>query len=135
MPVVSADPYLSKFLITHFEEVLSDRPKTRGSFQSSVENIIVPILPHGTVRVSEIASRLGMSQRSLARRLSLEGQTFSDVLEGIRSNLAERYLTEEDLSISQIAWLLGYKEVSALTHAFKRWTGTTPREARSHNAT
>jgi AraC-like DNA-binding protein len=44
-------------------------------------------------------------------------------------------LTEEDLSISQIAWLLGYKEVSAFTHAFKRWTGNTPREARSHRAT
>jgi AraC-like DNA-binding protein len=38
------------------------------------------------------------------------------------------------LSISQIAWLLGYREVSALTHAFKRWTGKTPREARSTRA-
>jgi AraC-like DNA-binding protein len=135
MPVVSADPYLNKFLITHFEEVLSVRPKTRGSFQSSVENAIVPILPHGKVRVSEIARRLGISQRSLARGLSLEGQTFSNVLQGLRSNLAERYLAEEDLSISQIAWLLGYQEVSAFTHAFKRRTGTTPREARSHSAT
>jgi AraC-like DNA-binding protein len=134
MPVVSADPYLNKFLIAHFEETLSDRPKRRGSFQSSVENAIVPILPHGKVRGSEIARRLGMSQRSLARRLSLEGQTYSNVLEELRSNLAERYLTDEDLSISQIAWLLGYKEVSALTHAFKRWTGTTPRQARSHSA-
>ena len=62
----------------------------------------------------------------------MEGQTFSNVLEGLRSNLAESYLADEDLSISQIAWLLGYKEVSALTHAFKRWTGTTPRQARSH---
>jgi AraC-like DNA-binding protein len=135
MPVVSADPYLNKFLIAHFEEMLFGRPKTRGSFQSSVENAIVPILPHGRVRVGEIARRLGISQRSLARRLSSEGQTFSNVLEDLRSNLAERYLSEEDLSISQIAWLLGYKEVSALTHAFKRWTGTTPREARSHSAT
>ena len=133
MPVVSADPYLNKFLIAHFEEMLSGRPKTRGSFQSSVENAIVPILPHGKARVSDIARRLGISQRSLARRLALEGQTFSNVLEGLRSNLAENYLADEDLSISQIAWLLGYKEVSALTHAFKRWTGKTPRQARSHS--
>jgi AraC-like DNA-binding protein len=130
MPVVSADPYLNKFLISYFEEMLSARPKSRGSFQSSVENAIVPILPHGKAHISEIARRLGISQRSLARRLALEGQTFSNVLEGLRSNLAESYLTDEDLSISQIAWLLGYKEVSALTHAFKRWTGTTPRQAR-----
>ncbi len=135
MPVASADPYLNKFLIAHFEEILSGRPKTRGSFQSSVENAIVPILPHGKARVSEIARRLGMSQRSLARRLAVEGQTFSNVLEGLRSNLAESYLTDEDLSVSQIAWLLGYKEVSALTHAFKRWTGTTPRQARVHSTT
>jgi AraC-like DNA-binding protein len=135
MPIVSADPYLNKFLIAHFEQLLSGRPKTRGSFQSSIENAIVPILPHGKARVSEIARRLGMSQRSLARRLALEGQTFSNVLEDLRSNLAERYLTEEDLSISQIAWLLGYQEVSAFTHAFKRRTGTTPRDARLHSAT
>jgi AraC-like DNA-binding protein len=135
MPVASADPYLNKFLIAHFEEKLSCRPKTRGSLQSSVENAIVPILPHGKVRVSEIARQLGISQRSLTRRLTSEEKTFSGVLEGLRSNLAESYLADEDLSISQIAWLLGYKEISAFTHAFKRWTGSTPREARSHSAT
>ena len=42
----------------------------------------------------------------------------------------ERYLADDSLSISQIAWLLGYQEVSAFTHAFRRWTGKTPREAR-----
>ena len=75
--------------------------------------------------------RLGLSQRTFARRLSLEGHTFSEVLEKLRSDLAERYLTDESLSISKIAWLLGYQEVSAFTHAFKRWTGRTPREARA----
>ncbi len=131
MPVVSADSYLHGHLVTYFEEAISRRPTNRGSFLSSIENAIVPLLPHGKVRVGEIARRLGVSQRTLARRLSLEGLTFSDVLESLRSDLAERYLTEEDLSISQIAWLLGYQEVSALTHAFRRWTGKTPRQARS----
>jgi AraC-like DNA-binding protein len=135
MAVVGADPYLNKYLTTQFEGALSNRSKTLGSFQSSVENAIVPLLPHGKVRVNEIARGLGVSQRSLARRLSLEGSTFSSVLEGLRSNLANRYLTEGDLSVSQVAWLLGYQEVSAFTHAFKRWTGTTPREARDHTVT
>jgi AraC-like DNA-binding protein len=134
MPVVSADPYLNNCLIAYFEEALSRRSTNRGSFRSSVENAIVPLLPHGKVRVSEIACRLGVSERTFARRLSLEGLTFSDVLENLRSDLAARYLTEEDLSISQIAWLLGYQEVSALTHAFRRWTGKTPREVRSRVA-
>lgn len=131
MPVVSADPYLSKLLISYSDEAISRRPAGRSSFRSSVENTIVPLLPHGKGRAGEIAPRLGLSQRTFARRLSLEGHTFSEVLEKLRSDLAERYLTDESLSVSKIAWLLGYQEVSAFTHAFKRWTGKTPREARA----
>jgi AraC-like DNA-binding protein len=130
MPVASADPYLNRMLIAYCEEALSNRPKISGSFRSAVENTIVPLLPHGKARAGEIARRLGVSRRTFARRLSSEGLTFSEVLERLRSDLAERYLADGDLSISQIAWLLGYQEVSALTHAFKRWTGKTPREAR-----
>jgi AraC-like DNA-binding protein len=52
------------------------------------------------------------------------------VLDELKFDLAKRYLRDLDLSISEIAWLLGYQEVSAFTHAFKRWSGTTPREAR-----
>jgi AraC-like DNA-binding protein len=134
MPVAGADPYLNKILVAYCEEALSNRPKHGGSFRSSVENAIVPLLPHGRARAGEIASRLGVSQRTFARRLSLEGLTFSVILEGLRSDLAERYLTDDGLSISQIAWLLGYREVSAFTHAFKRWTGMTPRAVRAFAA-
>jgi AraC-like DNA-binding protein len=134
MPVVSADPYLNQLVISCCEEALSRRLTNRNSFRSSVENAIGPLLPHGKARAGEIARRLGVSQRTFARRLSLEEVTFSDVLESLRSDLAERYLTNDDLSISQIAWLLGYQEVSAFTHAFKRWTGKTPREVRTQTA-
>ena len=134
MPVVSADPYLNKLLLACCEDALSRRPTNRGSFRTGVENAIVPLLPYGKARADEIARVLGTSQRTFARRLSSEGSTFSEVLERLRSDLAERYLAEEGLSISQIAWLLGYQEVSAFTHAFKRWTGKTPREARMRAA-
>jgi AraC-like DNA-binding protein len=131
LPTVSADPYLNKLLTDYCEEALSSRPSYRGSFRSRVENTIVPLLPHGKARAGEIARRLGTSQRTFARRLSLEGLTFSGVLENLRSDLAKRYLTDNDLLISEVAWLLGYQEVSAFTHAFKRWTGKAPREIRS----
>jgi AraC-like DNA-binding protein len=49
----------------------------------------------------------------------------------LRIDLAKRHLADKSLSISEIAWLLGYHEVSAFTHAFKRWTGKSPREIRS----
>ena len=134
LPVVSADPYLNKLLINYCEEALARRPANLSSFRSAVENAIVPLLPHGKAQAAEIAGKLGVSQRTLARRLTLEGVTFSEVLESLKSSLAQRYLADESLSISQIAWLLGYQEVSAFTHAFKRWTGKTPREARSRTA-
>jgi AraC-like DNA-binding protein len=132
--VVSADPYLNEILVTNCEEALARRPTNRGSFRSAVQNAIVPLLPHGKARASEIAKKLGLSQRTLARRLGLEDLTFSDVLENLRGDLARHYLADQGLSISRIAWLLGYQEVSAFTHAFKRWTGTTPREARPRRA-
>jgi AraC-like DNA-binding protein len=81
--------------------------------------------------VPEIARRLGMSPRTLGRRLAAEALTFSSVLDRLRADLARRYLQDKDLPISKIAWLLGYREVSAFTHAHKRWSGTTPREVRA----
>ena len=132
--ITSADPYLNEILVANCEQALSHRPKNRGTLRSAVENAIVPLLPHGKVRASGIAARLGLSQRTLARRLELEGETYSEVLESLRGDLARQYLSDFDLSISRIAWLLGYEEVSAFTRAFKRWTGKTPREARQTRA-
>ena len=131
MPVVSADPYLSELLTAYCEEALSHRRFGRDELRSRVENAVVPLLPHGNARAAEIARRLGMSQRTLARRLALAGVTFAEVLDELRSDLARRYLSDPDRSVSQIAWLLGYQEASAFTHAFKRWTGKTPSEMRS----
>jgi AraC-like DNA-binding protein len=133
LPVIGADPYLNKLLIAHFDEVLQQRPSiASASLRSKMEEVIAPLLPHGQARIGEVSRKLGMSQRTLARRLALEGATFSGVTEGLRSSLAERYLRDQNLSISQVAWLLGYQEVSAFTHACKRWTGKTPRDVRAN---
>ena len=107
---------------------------TRSTLATRIENAIAPLLPHGVPSVGDIASRLGMSGRTLARRLAAEGLTFKAVLGNLRSQLAEKYLSEPALSISEIAWLLGYEENTSFTHAFKRWTGKSPREARSERA-
>ncbi len=131
VPIISADPYLNKLLIAYCEDAISRKPAFKESFRTRAENAMVPLLPHGKARAREIARCLGTSQRTLARRLALEGLTFSDVLEGLRSDLAKRYLADKDLSVSEVAWLLGYREVSAFTHACRRWTGRTPREIRS----
>ncbi len=62
--------------------------------------------------MSEVARKLG--RRTLARRLASEGLTFSGVLEVLRSDLAKRHLADQDLLISEIAWLLGYSDVSRI---------------------
>ena len=95
-----------------------------------VENAIVPLLPHGKAQVGEIARQLGVSQRTLARRLIAEESLLLRGLENLRSDLANRYLADPELAVSQIAWLLGYRDVGAFSHAFKRWTGKTPSQAR-----
>ena len=72
-----------------------------------------------------------MSQRTLSRNLAEEGASFAEILDELRAALAKRYLRDETLPVTEIAWLLGYSEVSSLTHAFQRWTGMTPRRFRS----
>ena len=107
------------------KQLLIDQPNG-SSFGLSVENAIVLLLPHGKAHASEIARKLGVSRRTLARRLASEGVTFAGIVQSLKSDLARRHLTDETLSISEIAWLLGYQDVSAFSHAFKRWTGNAP---------
>jgi AraC-like DNA-binding protein len=128
--LVDADPYLNDLLIKYCEQALTARPARPTPFGLNVENLIALHLPHGNARAGEIARKLGVSPRTLARRLSSEGLTFGGVLQRLKSDLAERHLADESLSISEIAWLLGYQDVSAFTHAFKRWTGKAPRAIR-----
>jgi AraC-like DNA-binding protein len=131
LPVVGADVHLNKLLLQYADEALSNRVSRRASIRSHVEDQITQLLPHGKANASEIARRLGMSRRTLARALSAEGAGFSSVLETLRQALAKRYLRERDLPISEIAWLLGYSEISSFTHAFVRWAGLTPKVFRN----
>jgi AraC-like DNA-binding protein len=75
------------------------------------------VLPQGRVLAEDVARSLGMSKRTLARKLSDEGLNYSEILEQLRRDLAVRYLNDRKLHVSKIAWLLGFSEVSAFTHA------------------
>ena len=130
MPLASADSYLNALLIDQCEQTRASRLRP-AELRVSVENAIVSLLPHGKAQAPAIARKLGMSQRTLGRRLASEGLSFTTVLDELRRDLAKHYLSEAGLPITTIAWLLGYQEVSAFTHAFKRWTGKTPKQART----
>jgi AraC-like DNA-binding protein len=131
LPVIHADNYLNDLLVQYCEAALANRRGDVGSLRTRVENAISSLLPHGRVMVDDVARSLGMSKRTLARKLSDEGLNFTDVLQQMRRDLAVRYLDDPKLHISKIAWLLGFSDVSAFTSTFKRWTGKTPSQMRA----
>ena len=130
LPLIHADPYLNNLLLEYCEAALTDRKGNVSQLRTRVENAIASLLPHGRVLVDDVARSLGMSKRTLARKLSDEGLNFTEVLQQLRRDLAVRYLDDRKLHISKIAWLLGFNEVSAFTHACRRWTGKTPSQMR-----
>ena len=130
LPLVGADFYLNSLLSRYCEEAISARRVKSGTWRTRVENVLAPLLPYDDANVSEISQRLGVSERTLARRLASEGLTFARVVDDLRLDLAKRYLREPELSIAKIAWLLGYRQLSSFCHAFKRRTGKTPTQSR-----
>jgi len=129
LPIVSGDSQLLKILTAHADELLAERRSATG-LQSMVANQLASLLSSGESRAAMVARQLGMSQRSLTRHLAEEGTAFAEILEQLRRRLASRYLADDRMSVQQIAWLLGYSEVGAFNHAYKRWTGTAPRRTR-----
>ena len=128
--LIDADPHLNNIILKVCEESLKARKSNRGTFRTTVENTISTLLPHGQAHADVVAKKLGMSERTLARRLAEEGVTFNEVVQQLKASLATRYLEEDGMPISRIAWLLGFEEASSFTHACRRWTGKSPRELR-----
>jgi AraC-like DNA-binding protein len=91
---------------------------------------IVATLPSGTPTLPQVARSLGLSERTLRRRLAGQRTSFQDLLEGCRSSLAGRYLERRDLALAEIAFLLGFSEPSPFYRAFRRWYGLSPERYR-----
>ena len=108
LPLIHADPYLNNLLLKYCEAAITDRRGNVSQLRTRVENAISSLLPHGRVVVDHVASSLGMSKRSLARRLSDEGLNFTEVLQQLRRDLAVRYLNDPKLQISEMrgCWAL-----------------------------
>src|SRR5262249_44155064 len=126
LPLIHADTRLNDLLLKYCEAALAERSGDSSQLRTRVEKSISPLLAHGRVRVEDVARELGMSERTLVRRLKDEGLNFTEILQQLRRDLAVRYLDDRKLHVSKIAWMLGFTEVSAFTHACRRWTGKTP---------
>jgi AraC-like DNA-binding protein len=94
---------------------------------------IVARLGSGDMGMETVASALAMSVPTLRRRLEDEGTTFTDLVDEVRRDLAERYLRDSARSISEIASLLGFAHAPAFHKAFRRWNGVTPTAHRARS--
>lgn len=129
-----ADDRLLILLRRYCREILRTHPEVSPNLIERVERAVADGLTNGRAANAIVASELGMSVRSLSRRLAALDTSFNDIVQRLRRELALKYLQEDNLSCTEIAFLLGYNEVSSFNHAFKRWTGATPSRSRRARA-
>jgi AraC-like DNA-binding protein len=125
LPVEGADPDLAAY----FEGVLSKAASFSANESALLSRIRASIqrsLATATPTLGHVGRDLAMSPRTLQRRLQEEGLSFADLLADTRRQLALGYLSDDALSLAEVAWLLGYREETSFFRAFRRWTGTTP---------
>jgi AraC-like DNA-binding protein len=87
--------------------------------------------PRAMPTMSEVAQELGMSARSLRRRLMAEGAVYKDLVDQILMREAKRMLESPQVSIQETAYAIGFGTPASFHRAFKRWTGMTPKEYRA----
>lgn len=128
------DQGITAFLIGHLDQELTALAQT-ASLQERLRDAIARSLSEGLPRMEDMANRLGMSVRSLHRRLAEDGLSFQTLTEETRRDLAEGLLRDERYSLAEIAFLTGFSEQSSFTRAFKRWRGQTPAQFRKTSQT
>lgn len=122
---------LQQLLQQHADNLLARLPSE--SLSARVVALLSAQLAQGEPDRSALAAHLGLSERTLQRRLAEEGGSYQQLLTDTRRQLAERYLDESELPATEIAILLGYSEPSVFFRAFRQWTGLTPGEYRSRH--
>lgn len=105
-----------------------------ASVSLRVQQALLKALPDGAPEKGKVARELGMSARNLQRHLAEEGTSFKELLNDARVTLARNYVAEGRLSVTEIAFLLGFADTSTFSRAFKRWTGKSPRDYASIGA-
>jgi len=127
--VPAADRRLYLILEDYVQRVW-ERSPIEDSFVDVVAAAIETAVPNGELQLTETARTVGVSGRTLQRRLNEAGIEYKTLVGAIRRRLALRYLRDPKYTLSEVAYLLGYSEISAFSRAFKRWTGSPPSEHR-----
>jgi AraC-like DNA-binding protein len=112
-------------------EQLSERKNVRASVTDQVRAAVRARLPEGFPALDVIAAELRLPASAVQRELHYDGLSYSALVEGTRRDMALSYLQQRRLTFSEIAFLLGYSELSAFSRAVRRWTGASPRRLRA----
>lgn len=105
----------------------------RNDIIAQVRASLIGLLPSGDCSKQAIAAQLNLSERTLQNRLVARGTTYSDLLGETRRELAEQYMNQNLHSISEVAFLLGFSEISSFSRAFRAWTGESPSRYRERS--
>lgn len=131
-PVASANKLLFRLLGGYLDRV---RAAARTTIVDRVEDYVRGSLPSGHCSIEMCARKMGMSVRTLQANLSGHELKFSDILERQRIELGKEHLQQDEMTLDEVAALLGYSEQSSFGRAFKRWTGSTPQQFRKNRLT
>jgi AraC-like DNA-binding protein len=127
--VPAADQRLYQILRRYLDHVLGEMPR-EDCLLASVRRAIAETMRNGELKLARVAKQMAMSGRTLQRQLKERGVDFKQLAEDTRRRFAVTYLKERKNTLTEIAFLLGYSELSAFNRAFKRWTGSTPLDYR-----
>jgi len=124
-PTENPDAALARVLEEHARILAQRLPQAAVGFTADVQKTIAAAPPEAG-SAEDVARALNVSVRTLQRKLVATGTTFREVSERVRGRLAEGYLTDPEVSIAEVAFLLGFSDQSSFNRAFRRWTGESP---------
>ncbi|MEQ9002367.1 MAG: AraC family transcriptional regulator ligand-binding domain-containing protein [Pseudomonadales bacterium] len=128
-PNVLGDPAISKFFEAHIDAKLAET-ELEVPIDRRVRMEVARALSGGVPKISDIAGKMGMTSRTLQRRLGERALAYQALVDDARRELAERLLRTTDYPLQEIAFLTGFAEQSGFNRAFRRWAGQTPRSYR-----
>jgi AraC-like DNA-binding protein len=128
---VTGDAVAYDFFMDYYDKV---RSASTALIETRVEQLIRLTLPYYPIDLTQAAGLLHMSARTLQRRLEDSGRPFKAIVQSVRADLAQSYLQESSLSLTEIAGILQFPDSSAFSHAVRRWHGKSPRALRKEGA-
>ena len=128
-PLTQLNSQWGKLLNPSTEHLFAEQ-KTTDPFLAVLKRSVLQLMPTGTMSIDTVAAALNVSRRTLQRRLAAQGGQFQELVQALRMELAEQYIADQHLSLTEIAFLLGYADQGSFSGAFKSWFGLTPRDYR-----